>query len=363
MRLMKHRFSTASLPVSIRAVPFPALSPTMTAGSIAAWRKNAGETLAVGDILCDIDTDKASVGFEMQDDGVLAKVLVPAHGPELPVGTPIALIVDSLDDYKVFQTLSEASYTHLTIQESSAPPAPTPSTQSPSTNDASTVNHHANHHHFSHGASHSKKSHKLSPAARHIVKSKSLDVSSLSSTGGRTKQILTKSDVLTGLLAGVVKASVPSPAVSQSSMVQSVPKTVTAPSSPLSVSVPSEPVNARYVDIPNSNMRKVIAKRLTESKATVPHLYISMEVNIDEVLSLRKQLKKNLEVNVSVNDLVIKSAALALRDVPQIHSRWNKQTSSVTPGGNIDISVAVATPTGQTGRCNARDSFNIVCNM
>eukprot|EP01032_Pedospumella_encystans_P018211 gene18211-20738_t len=108
------------------------------------------------------------------------------------------------------------------------------------------------------------------------------------------------------------------------------------------------PVNSHFKDIPNSNMRKVIAKRLTESKATVPHFYTSIECKIDSLMALRKTFKKDMELNISVNDLVIKSAALALRDVPEANSRWNKQSGSIDAATSkqVDISVAVATPNG-----------------
>lgn len=106
------------------------------------------------------------------------------------------------------------------------------------------------------------------------------------------------------------------------------------------------PVNSKYTDIPNTNMRKIIAKRLTESKATVPHFYTSIECNIDDLMALRKQLRKDMDVNVSVNDLIIKSAALALRDVPEANAKWNRLTNKIEMSQGVDISVAVATPNG-----------------
>ena len=327
-----------SLPVDIKPVPLPSLSPTMSHGSISQWKKAVGDTLSPGDVLCDIDTDKASVALEVQDDGILARILVAAQGSELPVGSPIALIVDSMESFKVFQQLNDDEYRHLMVLSPAVPSSPASSSPSspPSPDVIPSLG--------------LKK--QLSPAARHIVKSKDLDISSLTSTGGRAGHIITKSDVLMGLSSGKLKGtssmkSAPTPAaITVSPPVPVAPPTrapVTAPTP-----MPTDPVNSRFTDIPNSNMRKVIAKRLTESKATVPHLYLSMEVNIDEVLTLRKYLKKALDVNVSVNDLVIKSAAMALRDVPQAHAKWNKQTDAIVSGDNIDISVAVATPTGES---------------
>jgi pyruvate dehydrogenase E2 component (dihydrolipoamide acetyltransferase) len=133
----------------------------------------------------------------------------------------------------------------------------------------------------------------------------------------------------------------------------SSPREHTAPSahSPSSVAASSSsssfpPVNDRYTDIPNSNMRKIIAKRLTESKATVPHYYTSIDCSMDSVMSLRKKLKKQYDINVSVNDFVIKAAALALRDVPEANAKYNVSAKSINTSPAVDISIAVATPNG-----------------
>mmetsp|Transcript_6201 Transcript_6201/g.5541 ORF Transcript_6201/g.5541 Transcript_6201/m.5541 type:complete len:329 (-) Transcript_6201:3679-4665(-) len=180
---------------------------------------------------------------------------------------------------------------------------------------------------------------RLSPAARHIIQSKYLDLSSNITASGKSGRILTKSDVILGLKSGIITKR--SNSTNQSPIITfSPPKPVEIPS------ISIDKVNDRYIDIPNSNIRKVIAKRLTESKATVPHLYTSIECEIDELLSLRKSIKKDFDVNVSVNDLVIKSAALALRDVPEAFAKWNKNTLRAELSDSIDISVAVATPTG-----------------
>ena len=107
-----------------------------------------------------------------------------------------------------------------------------------------------------------------------------------------------------------------------------------------------QPINQNYTDIPNTNMRKIISKRLTESKATVPHYYVTMECEIDELLKFRKSLKQYMDMNVSVNDIVIKSAAMALRAVPAANSKWSPSHGSYIETSDVDISVAVATPNG-----------------
>ena len=182
---------------------------------------------------------------------------------------------------------------------------------------------------------------RLSPAAAALVRSQLLDVSGLAGSGKHGH--IAKGDILLALQKGTIS---PGSQTSSPPTSTAVAPLSPAPAPALSVSVSQDaaPVNDHFVDIPNSGMRKVIAKRLTESKATVPHFYTSMECSIDSLLHLRKELKQELDINVSVNDIVIKSAAMALRDVPEANGKWDG--SSQVLSDSIDISVAVATPTG-----------------
>lgn len=313
----------------------PSLSPTMTHGTVAAWKKKPGDSLSAGDVMCEIDTDKASVALEVQDDGVLAKILVDALGSELLVGSTIALTVDDNEAYKTFLSLDPSSYSALLGSGLGSVAAPTAITPAPMT--AAQV------------------TQRLSPAASHMVNSKNIDISAVKGTskGG----LISKSDLVLALKSGVAKtggvakaAPLPVAAVSLPTSPQpapvALPSFVHASIDSVDLTHGGIPVNDKYVDIPNTNMRKIIAKRLTESKAQVPHFYASIECEIDNLLKLRKTLKKDLDLNVSVNDLVIKSAALALRDVPEANAKWNKATSRPDLGSSVDISVAVATPNG-----------------
>jgi len=266
----------------------------------------------------------------MQDEGVLAKILVEASGNELACGEPIALIVDDKEAYATFLTMDPSSYST----------SPSPSVVAPPTSASeSTI------------PQNSKSKHaRFSPAAKHMIQSAGLSVSDASSkiVGTAKHGLISKSDVVLARSSGSLKQAATS-APSAAPTVVAVLAAVSTPSSPApSLSpTPAGPVNERFTDIPNSNMRKIIAKRLAESKATVPHLYLTMECEIDSLLLFRQQLKKQLDVAVSVNDLVIKSAALALRDVPRANARWNAAAGSVQSGeGKVDISVAVATPNG-----------------
>lgn len=312
----------------------------MTHGTISMWKVSPGGALKAGDVLCEVETDKASVGFEMQEDCVLAKILVEAHGPEVAVGMPIALTVEDAEAYAAFLKMNPADYKGLEgpAAATSAPaaaatvtaPAPAPVV-----------------------APNSNATQMFSPAARHMTESQGLNTQAVvgTSKGGR----ISKSDLVLALKAGI---AVVDPAKKHSAA-KPVPSTGAAPVQNTAVAAPSSsnataiassgaPVNSSYKDIPNSNMRKVIAKRLTESKATVPHFYTSIECEIDALMALRKTFKKDMDLNISVNDLVIKSAALALRDVPEANAKWNKLGNAIDASGckQVDISVAVATPNG-----------------
>lgn len=176
---------------------------------------------------------------------------------------------------------------------------------------------------------------KLSPAARYIANNHRLDVAGIKGTG--KAGMIVKGDVLAVLSSGAAKA-----APSAAPVAAAAPVATVAPVAPSSTA----PVNSNYTDIPLTTMRKVIAKRLTESKQTVPHGYCLATVEIDAVLKMRKQLAKDFNVNISVNDAVIKAAALALRDVPEANARFDAARGAVQRSPSIDVSVAVATPTG-----------------
>jgi pyruvate dehydrogenase E2 component (dihydrolipoamide acetyltransferase) len=273
---------------------------------------------------------------------VLAKILIEAkHSSELAVGSPIAITVEDSAAYQAFLKLDPAAQlagVPSLATVSKPPPAPTPAVAdvAPKTVEvkapavpskvevvaATAVQHHSG-------------EVKMSPAARHLIETLQIDPSLIKiiSDGSfaHGKGLIRKEDVIRSVREGLTAP--------KSSPVVAAPVAV-APSS-------------GFVDIPNNNIRKVIAKRLTESKLTVPHTYTTQECNIDALMDFRKALKKDFDVNVSVNDIIVKAAALALRDVPEANSRFDKASGAVKKpivnaagGPQIDISVAVATPTG-----------------
>ena len=315
--------------------PMPALSPTMDSGTIAGWTLKEGDEFAAGDVLCSIETDKASVDFEAQDDGILAKILREgATAQDIPVGTPICVVVEETDDVAAFADFVADDPPAVesptgTKEAAPAAPAATPAA-SPSSGPAGTSI--------------------LFPSARHLAQSNSLDATGLigSGKGGR----VTKGDVMEAMKAGTLPAlaekAVPPPAAAVSASAPAAPSAAAA-AAPVTLQdliVPSVDTNGSFEDIANNKMRKIIASRLTESKSQVPHFYSAMQVELDQIMALRKKLVNDHELKVSVNDFIIRCSALALRDVPEVNGTYNAKTDSLQLSESIDISVAVATPTG-----------------
>jgi pyruvate dehydrogenase E2 component (dihydrolipoamide acetyltransferase) len=322
--------------------PMPALSPTMETGSIAAWKLQEGESFGAGDALCTIETDKASVDFEAQDDGVLAKILV-LPGVDVAIGTPICVVAEDVADVPQFANYSVPGASAGTVASTETAPSVEPLALSTPT----VVNV---------PASAASGTSLLLPSARHLAESKGKDATVLagSAKGGR----VTKGDVLAALALGTLpdlapKASLASSAPSSAAPLSTVPlpaaaaAAAPAPLVALDALVPEE-ISGQTVfeDIANSKMRKIIASRLTASKRDVPHSYASMEVSLDAVLALRKVWQNQHSIKVSVNDFIIRACALALRDVPHVNRTYNAATDTVSPQSSIDVSVAVATPTG-----------------
>lgn len=298
-------------------VGMPALSPTMEVGTIGSWKVEEGAAFGPGDSLAEIETDKATMDFEAQEDGILAKILQPSGSADIPVGTPIAIVVEEADtDLSAF-----ANY-QVEVTAATEPAATTVEAEAPAAAVAAVERQ-------------VPLEHVLTPAARHISQSKGLDATGLvgSGKGGR----VTKGDVLQALAAGIAM-----PALSKATPTVAAAAPAAAPAASAPVAPAPAPVKAAvmtstgdegvFEDVANNNMRKVIAKRLTESKSQVPHFYTTVQIALDDVLKLRK----TLPVKVSVNDVIVRAAALALRDVPEV----NQTTETV------DVSIAVATPGG-----------------
>jgi len=316
--------------------PMPALSPTMETGTIAAWNVKEGDAFAAGDSFCSVETDKATVDFEAQDDGFVAKLLAEAGADEITVGTAVLVTVEDADDVAAFADYEAPA---------AAAPAAVPAESSPARQEEPSVSSPE----ATAAATSSGKPNILFPSARMLAESKGLNATVLQGTGKGGR--VTKGDVLKALADGVSmpaiqKAETPAPAAAAS---PAAPATSSAPISSgpkTDLPLPGTDTQGSYEDVANNKMRKVIASRLTQSKAEVPHFYTSVEVELDNVMNLRKQLLNDHEVKVSVNDLIIRCCALALRDVPEVNATYDPKSGEVKLQPTIDVSVAVATPTG-----------------
>lgn len=329
-------------------VNMPALSPTMESGTVTEWHKAPGDELSAGDVICDVETDKATVAFDVQDDGVLAKIISAAGSGEVTVGSPVAVIVEDADAYAAFVKADAAGEVALdgdagggggsAEEAAEAPPATAPSASSGDSSNSSSSS--------SLPARSVPEEFLFAPAARHMAQSKGIDARTLEGTGRGGR--ITKGDLVTALARGVVfpPAQAGEPGAASQAATPAAAAAAAAAPSPAAVAAP--PVvrssSENFVDEPANNIKKITAKRLTQSKAEVPHLYVSMACEVDGLMAFRKTLLKEHDVKVSVNDIIIRSAALALRDVPEANAKWTGGARRA--GESIDISVAVATPTG-----------------
>ncbi|KYM87186.1 Dihydrolipoyllysine-residue acetyltransferase [Atta colombica] len=292
----------AEPPSGQQNIAMPALSPTMTTGTIVKWLKQEGDEIQPGDALADIQTDKAVMSFELEEEGVLAKILIP-EGSQVQVGQLIAVMVEKGMDWKKVVIPTESA-----IPAAPSPTKPTaPANAKPSSGQMYGL------------------------AVKKLLEEYGLSSGTIKGTG-RTNRLL-KSDVLTYIQIHDVKKITPKSAPP--------PEVVKTPSLE-EVSVPSGRPSP-YEDIEISNIRAVIAKRLGESKRTIPHSYAVMDINIDKLLELRGKLKTE-DISVSVNDFITKAVAHALVECPDINTLYQNEQIVRVP--KVDVSIAVATKNG-----------------
>lgn len=321
MCVSKRRIRASSnllMGVKPQELKMPALSPTMTEGTIVKWLKKEGDVVSPGDALCDIQTDKAIVALEVEESGVLAKILVPDDTKDIKIGTLIALLVEEGEDWKDVEVPSQQPV----IPQQSVSATSLLSSQKPETPSTASTR--------------KTKSKNLSPAVRTLLNTYSLDASVVSPSGPHG--ILLKGDILKFIASKKLKPVPLAAAASEVLSVKQPPsKTVSSPTTKPSS---SEQI---YVDVPNSNMRQTIARRLTGSKTAVPHSYCTVDCSMDATIDLRKQLKADGNT-VSINDFIIKAVAVALQRVPEVNAQW--VDGNVRLQSNIDVSVAVASEAG-----------------
>ncbi|KAK2670917.1 Biotin/lipoyl attachment [Fusarium oxysporum f. sp. vasinfectum] len=275
-----------------QVIKMPALSPTMQAGNIGAWQKKPGDSIAPGDVLVEIETDKAQMDFEFQEEGVIAKILKDAGEKDIPVGSPIAVLVEEGTDISAFEKFSiedaggdaakpaapKKEEKSESKSESASAPEPTPEPQQ----------------YQSQGRLQTALDRlpNISASAKRLAREKGISIDGLKGTG------------------------------------KNAPPALPTRTSPI------------------SGMRKTIANRLVESTQTNPHFYVTSSISVSKLLKLRQALNSSADgkYKLSVNDFLIKAIAVASRKVPQVNSSW--RDGNIRQFNNVDVSVAVSTPTG-----------------
>ena len=322
----------------------PALSPTMEKGNLAKWLKKEGDQIKSGDVIAEIETDKATMEVEAVDEGVLAKIVVPEGTADVPVNDVIAVIAGEGEDAKAVgaagaaataKKADEKPKAEAPKQEEKAAPAPastngsgqrapqaaaTPAPQPQAqTNGAGRV--------FA------------SPLARRMAKEGGLDLAAIQGSGPHGR--IVERDVKAAIEGGTAKKAqpgAPAPKLAPAGMSDDIVKKMFEPGS--------------FEEVPHDGMRKTIARRLTEAKQTIPHFYLTVDCDIDALLKLREQVNASAQKDkdgkpafkVSVNDMVIKALALALMRTPGGNVTFTE--NSMLHHKHADISVAVAIPGG-----------------
>ena len=317
------------MPIELK---MPALSPTMEEGTLAKWLVKEGDKVASGDILAEIETDKATMEFEAVDEGTVAKILVPEGSEGVKVGAPIAILAGEGEDASKAaatapkaDTAAPAAPKAVPEPKPDATPKGSPPPQAPVETPAAPAQAAA-------PRSEGERI-KASPLARRLAQAQNIDLSTLqgSGPGGR----IVRADVDSAV--GKAPAAVP---VAQPAVAAAALGTHLVMPGPMEQAIPHEEVKL-------SNIRKTIARRLTEAKQQVPHIYLTVDIQLDALLKLRGELNAGLEsrgVKLSVNDLLIKALAQALMEVPECNVAF--AGDHMLKYGRADISVAVSIPAG-----------------
>ncbi len=305
----------------------PALSPTMTEGNLAKWHKKPGDKVSAGDVIAEIETDKATMEVEAVDEGTLGEIKVPEGTQGVKVNDVIATLLGDGEKAGAAPAPAAAPKPAAPPPAAAAPapsPAPAPAAVPAASRQmaASPTSVAPDSRIF------------VSPLAKRMAEQAGVNLGSLqgSGPGGR----IVKADIEAAISGGAPRTAAQAAA----------PQAKAAPSPQAHVEMPGMPAPA-YDELPNNNVRKVVARRLTESKQQAPHFYLSLDCEIDALLKLRADLNVRAEkdgVKLSVNDLVIKAAAIALRKVPAANASYTE--AAIRRYKTVDISVAVAIPDG-----------------
>ena len=291
------------MPINIQ---MPALSPTMEEGTLAKWLVKEGDTVESGDVMAEIETDKATMEFEAVDEGVIGKIIVPEGSTGIKVNEIIAILLEDGEDSSDIETNdaeNKQDVVDIIKNDEKIPVVKSEKT----------------------GLSSSKERIFATPLARRIAKSTNVDLANIKGSGPYGR---------------IVKADV------QSNNVIALEKT---PKTQITSSATSESIKTMYKDrefaeIPLDGMRKVIANRLTEAKQTIPHFYLRKSVNLDKLLIVRSEMNTGLidqGIKISVNDFIIKASSLALQDIPQANVVWAQDRILQMTSSDVAVAVSV----------------------
>ena len=304
----------------------PALSPTMTEGTLAKWLKVEGDMIDAGDVLCEIETDKATMEVEAVEEGMLAKILVAEGTEGVPVNQAIAILLEEGEDA---DDLNGVNYTALptpeapatnNLGEKPATPAQTEHTEPPRPSKFPKEN----------------KRIFASPLAKRLAEQNQIDINSVLGSGPNGR--IVKRDIDKVLATGTA-TTLPAPGIS----------TTAAPAQSITALTSNDPILANmpaFEAIPNSPMRQIIATRLTESARDIPHFNITVDAELDALLMVRKELNDNegADYKISINDLIIKAVAVALTRHPDCNAAYTNE--AILKFKSVDISLAVAVEGG-----------------
>jgi len=303
----------------------PALSPTMTEGTLAKWLIAEGDEVNPGDVIAEIETDKATMEVEAVEEGKLGKILVAEGTEGVAVNNVIALLLEEGEDASALDGVDTSNAAAATAPAAApapvaaeAPQASEPTSPTTGTNAAPAPK-------TTEGDSRVI----ASPLARRMASQAGIELAGLTGSGPNGR--IVKADIEAAIAGGAPSAA-PAPAAAPSGVAQAAPTTAEK--------LPFEP---EFELEPLSSMRKTIARRLTESKQNVPHFYLTVDCEIDALLQLRKTLndKSDGAFKISVNDLVIKAAAIALRRVPKANASWTDEGVKLYKSADISVAVAI----------------------
>mgnify|MGYP002630052707 CR=1 FL=1 len=288
----------------------PALSPTMTEGTLSKWLKAEGDAVESGDVIAEIETDKATMEVEAVEEGVLGKIVVAEGSEGVPVNAVIALLLEDGEDASALDGAEAAAAPVIAAPTAAEPAAVAPAAPAPVARASTGARLFA------------------SPLARRLAQKNNLDLAAISGSGPHGRIVMR--DIDATLAAGGTPAA-------------PTAQPVAAAPTPAPIAVEGLPA---HTAIPNSAMRKIVARRLTESKQQVPHFYLTVDCELDNLLALRKDLNAKAAAEgpgaykLSVNDFIIRAAALALIKVPAANATWTDD--AILQFADADISVAVA---------------------